>query len=83
MSKKTGIVKLAKLRELLEAAPIPGTTKKGIQAVIINSCDAHQSEYICPQDERRAYISGFKGTYVVLTEHRQFFKKINFSFTDF
>lgn len=33
-----------------------------IQAYIIPSCDAHQSEYIAACDNRRAFISGFDGS---------------------
>lgn len=33
-----------------------------LQAYIVPSDDAHQSEYICKADERRAFISGFDGS---------------------
>ncbi|XP_043266621.1 xaa-Pro aminopeptidase ApepP-like [Venturia canescens] len=62
MGLKTGAVKLSKLRELMEVVQIGGIKGKGIQALIINSEDAHQSEYILKRDERRGFISGFKGS---------------------
>lgn len=36
--------------------------QENICAYIIPSDDAHQSEYICPRDERRGFISGFDGS---------------------
>ncbi|TMW41404.1 hypothetical protein DOY81_013516, partial [Sarcophaga bullata] len=51
---------LIKLRRLMQNHPSkPGTS---IAAYIIPSDDAHQSEYICEHDERRAYVSGFDGS---------------------
>lgn len=36
--------------------------QENICAYIVPSDDAHQSEYICPRDERRSFISGFDGS---------------------
>ncbi|XP_024943564.1 xaa-Pro aminopeptidase ApepP isoform X2 [Cephus cinctus] len=55
-------MKLAKLRELMESVAVGGLKAKGIQAVIVNTEDAHQSEYLREADERRKFISGFKGS---------------------
>jgi len=46
--------RLKKLRELMK--------KRDIQAYIIPSEDAHQSEYISDSDKRREFISGFNGS---------------------
>ncbi|KAJ3300513.1 hypothetical protein HK104_011019 [Borealophlyctis nickersoniae] len=46
--------RLAKLREVMQA--------HGVQAYVIPSEDAHQSEYIADCDARRAFISGFTGS---------------------
>lgn len=62
MGLKNGAAKLSKLRELMEVVQIGGIKGKGIQALIVNSEDAHQSEYILKRDERRGFISGFKGS---------------------
>lgn len=35
---------------------------EAIQAYIIPSCDAHQSEYIAACDNRRSFVSGFDGS---------------------
>ncbi|GAB0092317.1 Xaa-Pro aminopeptidase ApepP [Sergentomyia squamirostris] len=51
--------KLAALRSLMKS--IPSTGEK-IDAYIIPTDDAHQSEYICSHDDRRSYISGFDGS---------------------
>lgn len=45
---------LKKLRQLMQS--------QTLQAYIVPSDDAHQSEYICKADERRAFISGFDGS---------------------
>lgn len=45
--------KLTQLRALM----------KNIQALIINGEDAHQSEYSTEHDQRRCFISGFRGSY--------------------
>jgi Xaa-Pro aminopeptidase len=42
------------LRALLSA--------KGITYLIVPSSDAHNSEYLAPQDQRRAFVSGFDGS---------------------
>ncbi|XP_017955391.1 xaa-Pro aminopeptidase ApepP [Drosophila navojoa] len=52
--------KLAKLRELMQSAATPEGT--GISAYVVPSDDAHQSEYLCAHDERRAFITGFTGS---------------------
>ncbi len=33
-----------------------------LSAYIVPSCDAHNSEYLAPCDERRAFITGFTGS---------------------
>lgn len=33
-----------------------------MQAYIVPSGDAHQSEYLAPCDQRRAYLTGFTGS---------------------
>jgi Xaa-Pro aminopeptidase len=48
--------RLQRFRELLKAK------KPAIGAYVIPHNDAHFSEYICPRDERIAYISGFDGS---------------------
>lgn len=63
MAQRNGTVKLARLRELMEAVQVGGIKQKGIQALIINSDDAHQSEYLREQDKRVRFISGFTGSY--------------------
>ncbi|XP_076650341.1 xaa-Pro aminopeptidase ApepP [Halictus rubicundus] len=65
MAQRNGAMKLAKLRELMEAVPIGGIKGKGIQALIINSSDAHQSEYLRERDKRVRFISGFTGSFGV------------------
>uniref|UniRef100_A0A1I8N275 Metallopeptidase family M24 n=1 Tax=Musca domestica TaxID=7370 RepID=A0A1I8N275_MUSDO len=48
---------LKKLRQLMQShGPSP------LAAYIVPSDDAHQSEYICQHDERRAFVSGFDGS---------------------
>eukprot|EP00899_Mesostigma_viride_P027847 jgi/Mesvir1/8247/Mv12523-RA.1 len=49
--------KLAALRELMKAAP-----DGPLQAYIVPSEDAHQSEYLAERDKRREFISGFDGS---------------------
>lgn len=51
--------KLLALRTLMKQLPSIGGS---IQAYIIPTDDAHQSEYICERDERRAFVSGFDGS---------------------
>ena len=45
---------MAKFRELL--------TERGIDVYVLPRTDEHQSEYLCPCDERVAFISGFTGS---------------------
>ncbi|KAL7732375.1 hypothetical protein ACLKA6_004354 [Drosophila palustris] len=52
--------KLSNLRELMQRACAPEAS--GISAYVVPSGDAHQSEYQCAHDERRAFISGFTGS---------------------
>lgn len=51
---KDTTVLLASLRNLF--------AQENICAYIVPSDDAHQSEYICPKDQRRAFVSGFDGS---------------------
>ncbi|XP_017025563.1 xaa-Pro aminopeptidase ApepP [Drosophila kikkawai] len=60
---------LGKLRELMQRAKVGDSAS--IAAYIVPSDDAHQSEYQCQHDERRAFVSGFDGsagTAVITTE---------------
>ncbi|XP_071947124.1 xaa-Pro aminopeptidase 1-like isoform X2 [Antedon mediterranea] len=50
---------LQKLRAFMKNSKIVG---EAIQAYIVPSCDAHQSEYIAACDNRREFISGFTGS---------------------
>jgi Xaa-Pro aminopeptidase len=50
---------LKNLRQLMKNLP---KSLGSIQAYIIPSDDAHQSEYIADRDQRRCYISGFDGS---------------------
>ncbi|KAJ8683650.1 hypothetical protein QAD02_019442 [Eretmocerus hayati] len=61
MTSMSGKIKLDRLRKLMEN--VSYKDHKGIQAYVVPSDDAHQSEYISPSDERRAFISGFNGSY--------------------
>lgn len=57
--------KLRQLMKNLNYVPEP------LQAYVVPTCDAHQSEYIAKCDNRREYLTGFRGsagTAVVLTE---------------
>lgn len=45
---------LAKLRELLR--------QHGVSAYLIETQDAHQSEYVSDHDKRRAWLTGFNGS---------------------
>lgn len=60
MAIKSGGQFLKKLRSLMKN---PTFVPEPLQAYIIPSCDSHQSEYIASCDERRAFISGFTGSY--------------------
>lgn len=51
---------LLKLRKLMQKPPL--SQELSLAAYIVPSDDAHQSEYICEHDERRAYVSGFDGS---------------------
>ncbi|XP_053977342.1 xaa-Pro aminopeptidase ApepP [Hylaeus volcanicus] len=63
MAQKSNAIKLTKLRQLMEAVQVGGIKGKGIQALIINSNDAHQSEYLRERDKRVQFISGFSGSF--------------------
>ncbi|KZC14975.1 PREDICTED: xaa-Pro aminopeptidase 1 [Dufourea novaeangliae] len=63
MARRTGAMKLAKLRELMETVPVGGIKGKGIQALIVDSVDAHQSEYLRKRDKRVQFISSFTGSF--------------------
>lgn len=65
--KKTGEI-LSALRRLMKELP---NNLGSIQAYIVPSDDAHQSEYLAERDQRRAYISGFDGSAgtAVITEN--------------
>ncbi|XP_045110270.1 xaa-Pro aminopeptidase 1-like [Portunus trituberculatus] len=59
MAPKNTTQLLTKLRALMKnTAHVP----RQIHAYIVPSGDAHQSEYIAPCDQRRAFISGFTGS---------------------
>lgn len=51
--------RLGALRKLLSKAERWGGT---LQALIVPSEDAHQSEYVAPAFERRTFVSGFTGS---------------------
>ncbi|XP_078052902.1 xaa-Pro aminopeptidase ApepP [Augochlora pura] len=72
MAQKGGAIKLAKLRELMKAVPIGGIKGKGIQALLVNSDDVHQSEYLRERDKRVQFISGFTGSagFVIITPNK-------------
>ncbi|KAG5333331.1 XPP1 aminopeptidase, partial [Acromyrmex heyeri] len=66
MVKKDGLWKLTQLRALMKNVQPSGWSlirKKGIQALIVTGEDAHQSEYSTERDQRRCFISGFRGSY--------------------
>ncbi|KAI7824315.1 Creatinase/aminopeptidase [Gamsiella multidivaricata] len=48
--------RVQKLRQVMQSPPY------GVNAFVIPSEDAHQSEYVAECDEQRAYISGFTGS---------------------
>ncbi|XP_011644972.1 xaa-Pro aminopeptidase ApepP isoform X1 [Pogonomyrmex barbatus] len=62
MVKRNGLWKLTQLRALMKNV-YTGGREKGIQALIVNGEDAHQSEYSSERDQRRRFISGFRGSY--------------------
>lgn len=63
MAHRSGAAKLAKLRDLMELVQIGGLAGRGIQALIVTSDDAHQSEYMREHDKRIQFISGFTGSF--------------------
>ncbi|XP_044003910.1 xaa-Pro aminopeptidase ApepP isoform X2 [Aphidius gifuensis] len=69
---KNKVTKLSKLRELMAKVEFEGMQRKGVQAFIVKSEDAHLSEYIMDRDKRREYISGFRGSYgtAIITENK-------------
>lgn len=36
--------------------------KEGLAGYVVPSTDAHQSEYVAPEDKRRAWLSGYTGS---------------------
>uniref|UniRef100_A0A8C9T7T5 Xaa-Pro aminopeptidase 1 n=1 Tax=Scleropages formosus TaxID=113540 RepID=A0A8C9T7T5_SCLFO len=65
-------ITLELLRQLRQAMKSSKYVSEPIQAYIIPSGDAHQSEYIAPCDCRREFISGFNGsagTAIVTEQH--------------
>uniref|UniRef100_A0A8C3UG58 Xaa-Pro aminopeptidase 1 n=1 Tax=Catharus ustulatus TaxID=91951 RepID=A0A8C3UG58_CATUS len=50
------------LKQLRQVMKNPRYVQEPVQAYIVPSGDAHQSEYIAPCDCRRAFISGFDGS---------------------
>lgn len=57
----SGAEKLASLRNLMKNIAVKDN-KKGIEAYIVGSGDAHSSEYVQERDKRRQFITGFKGS---------------------
>ncbi|NXN71743.1 XPP1 aminopeptidase, partial [Himantopus himantopus] len=60
------------LKQLRQVMKNPKYVQEPVQAYIVPSGDAHQSEYIAPCDCRRAFISGFDGsagTAIVTEQH--------------
>ncbi|XP_032229694.1 xaa-Pro aminopeptidase 1 isoform X1 [Nematostella vectensis] len=68
MSRPTGHL-LQQLRALMKNK---NYVSEAIQAYIIPSCDAHQSEYLASCDLRRGFISGFDGSAgtAIVTDHK-------------
>lgn len=70
MVKRNGLWKLTQLRALMKNVQVDGIREKGIDALIVNGEDAHQSEYSTERDQRRRFISGFRGSYgTVIVTH--------------
>lgn len=71
MVKRNGFWKLTQLRALMKNVQADDIRMKGIDALIINGEDAHQSEYSTERDQRRRFISGFRGSYgtVIVTQN--------------
>lgn len=69
MPSKSTTAILTKLRSLMRNKAY---VSEPLHAYIVPSGDAHQSEYIAPYDNRRAFISGFDGSAgtAVITEHQ-------------
>ncbi|XP_029167258.1 xaa-Pro aminopeptidase ApepP-like [Nylanderia fulva] len=63
MVRRNGLWKLTQLRALMKNVQAGGIRERGIQALIVNGEDAHQSEYSTERDQRRRFISGFRGSY--------------------
>ena len=61
MPRKITTELLRRLRKLMRD---PSTNSAGeiLNAYIVPSCDAHNSEYLASRDERRAFITGFTGS---------------------
>lgn len=70
MVKGNGLWKLKEIRALMKNVQTADIRQKGIQALIVNGEDAHQSEYSTEHDQRRRFISGFRGSYgtVIITQ---------------
>ncbi|NXJ63748.1 XPP1 aminopeptidase, partial [Rostratula benghalensis] len=69
MSPKITTELLKQLRQVMKS---PKYVQEPVQAYIVPSGDAHQSEYIAPCDCRRAFISGFDGsagTAIITEQH--------------
>ncbi|XP_014608134.1 PREDICTED: xaa-Pro aminopeptidase 1-like [Polistes canadensis] len=69
---QSGHVKLTKLRELMKAVQINANKTVEIQAYVVTSEDAHQSEYLRKYDQRLTFISGFTGSLgtAVITQNK-------------
>lgn len=60
-------VQLLSLRNNLSAKDAAGgaaelLTGKALQAFVVDTADAHQSEYVSAANKRREFISGFTGS---------------------
>ncbi|GAA5939086.1 aminopeptidase P family protein [Sporobolomyces koalae] len=62
-SNATMNARLSNLRKLLQ--------RHSLDAYLVDSGDQHQSEYLAPCDERRAWISGFTGSAGTAIVHRE------------
>ncbi|XP_043490712.1 xaa-Pro aminopeptidase ApepP [Polistes fuscatus] len=69
---QSGHIKLTKLRELMKAFQINANKTVEIQAYVVTSEDAHQSEYLRKYDQRLTFISGFTGSLgtAVITQNK-------------
>ena len=61
MPRKITTEVLRRLRKLMRD-PSVNSAGEILNAYIIPSCDAHNSEYLASRDERRAFITGFTGS---------------------